>query len=77
VRERVDWTPEDTLEDHLGHGSFVAGLIAGADPRCPGFAPDAELYIMRVFNKKQVAASARDGGTTKVAPSGSTEVACA
>jgi len=54
VRERTDWTDEETLEDHIGHGTFVAGLIASTHPHCAGFAPDAEVYAFRVFNKKQV-----------------------
>lgn len=28
-RERSNWTHEPTLDDGLGHGSFVAGVIAG------------------------------------------------
>jgi Subtilisin-like serine proteases len=26
VAERTDWTNENTLEDKLGHGTFVAGM---------------------------------------------------
>jgi membrane-bound transcription factor site-1 protease len=37
----------------LGHGTFVAGLIASKD-ECLGFAPDAELHIFRVFTNNQV-----------------------
>ena len=35
-------------------GTFVAGIIAGNNAHCLGFAPDAELYILRVFTNKQV-----------------------
>lgn len=53
VRERTDWTGENTLDDALGHGTFVAGVIASrAD--CLGFAPDADLHIFRVFTNNQV-----------------------
>lgn len=38
----------------LGHGTFVAGVIAGTDRRCPGLAPGADLHIYKVFTKKQV-----------------------
>ncbi|GAB5364099.1 hypothetical protein AAMO2058_000940000 [Amorphochlora amoebiformis] len=54
VRERTDWTDEDTLDDHIGHGTFVAGLIASTHSQCAGFAPDADIYAFRVFNRKQV-----------------------
>ncbi|KAE8714143.1 Subtilisin-like protease SBT6.1 [Hibiscus syriacus] len=29
IKERTNWTKEDTLNDNLGHGTFVAGVIAG------------------------------------------------
>lgn len=53
IADRTDWTDEQTLEDHLGHGTFVAGVIASSS-ECLGFAPDAELYIFRVFTNNQV-----------------------
>lgn len=53
-RERSNWTHEPTLEDGLGHGTFVAGVIASGDADCPGFAPDVELYTFRVFTNDQV-----------------------
>ncbi|KAH7572573.1 hypothetical protein JRO89_XS04G0276300 [Xanthoceras sorbifolium] len=54
IKERTNWTNEDTLNDNLGHGTFVAGVIAGQDAECFGFAPDAELYAFRVFTDAQV-----------------------
>lgn len=53
VDERTNWTDEHTLEDGLGHGTFVAGVIA-ASKECAGFAPDASLHIFRVFNQRQL-----------------------
>lgn len=53
-QERTNWTNENTLNDNLGHGTFVAGVIAGEDPECLGFAPDTELYAFRVFTDAQV-----------------------
>ena len=41
------------MEDHLGHGTFVAGVIASSS-ECLGFAPDSELFIFRVFTNNQV-----------------------
>jgi len=38
----------------LGHGTFVAGVIASMR-ECQGFAPNAELHIFRVFTNNQVA----------------------
>ena len=30
IRERTNWTNEKTLNDELGHGTFVAGVIASS-----------------------------------------------
>jgi membrane-bound transcription factor site-1 protease len=38
IRERTNWTNEKTLDDELGHGTFVAGVIASST-ECLGFAP--------------------------------------
>lgn len=54
IKERSNWTNEKTLEDGLGHGTFVAGVIASSSRECLGFAPDAELHIFRVFTNAQV-----------------------
>ena len=56
-RERTNWTHEPTLEDGLGHGTFVAGVVAGQDDACPGFAPEVELYTFRVFTNDQARAA--------------------
>ncbi|XP_018320423.1 membrane-bound transcription factor site-1 protease isoform X2 [Agrilus planipennis] len=53
IKERTNWTNEKTLDDGLGHGTFVAGVIASSK-ECLGFAPDAELHIFRVFTNNQV-----------------------
>ncbi|KAL3642980.1 Membrane-bound transcription factor site-1 protease [Castilleja foliolosa] len=54
IKERTNWTNEDTLNDNLGHGTFVAGVISGQDEECLGFAPDTEIYAFRVFTDAQV-----------------------
>ncbi|GMN50537.1 hypothetical protein TIFTF001_019705 [Ficus carica] len=54
IKERTNWTNEDTLNDNLGHGTFVAGVVAGVDVECRGFAPDTEIYAFRVFTDAQV-----------------------
>ncbi|KAL3675240.1 hypothetical protein R1sor_025188 [Riccia sorocarpa] len=55
IKERTNWTNEkDTLNDNLGHGTFVAGVISSQDPQCLGFAPDVEIYAFRVFTDAQV-----------------------
>lgn len=54
IKERTNWTNEDTLNDNLGHGTFVAGVISSQDPQCLGFAPDADIFAFRVFTDAQV-----------------------
>ncbi|XP_011314538.1 membrane-bound transcription factor site-1 protease [Fopius arisanus] len=54
IKERTNWTNKKTVEDGLGHGTFVAGVIASASKECLGFAPDAELYVFKVFTNEQV-----------------------
>ena len=41
------------MNDELGHGTFVAGVVASSK-ECLGFAPDAEIHVFRVFTKNQV-----------------------
>lgn len=48
IKERTNWTHQNSLSDGLGHGSFVAGVIGSQDQTCPGFAPDMELYTFKV-----------------------------
>ncbi len=46
IKETKDFT-EAGIPDDVGHGTHVAGIIAGSGPE-PGVAPDADLYIGRV-----------------------------
>eukprot|EP00178_Gracilaria_changii_P027989 TRINITY_DN93_c0_g1_i1.p1 TRINITY_DN93_c0_g1~~TRINITY_DN93_c0_g1_i1.p1 ORF type:complete len:1063 (-),score=121.01 TRINITY_DN93_c0_g1_i1:20649-23837(-) len=54
LRTITDWTHENTTEDTVGHGTFVASVIAGSNPACPGLAPHANLHIFRVFTGAQM-----------------------
>ena len=54
IKERTNWTHQDSLADGLGHGSFVAGVIGSQDSACHGFAPDVEIYTFKVFTDDQV-----------------------
>ena len=50
----INFTTETTEEDPHGHGTFVAGVVASNNPRCPGIAQDAGLMIFKVFTSAQV-----------------------
>lgn len=38
----------------MGHGTFVAGVVAGSDAACPGFAAEVDIHTFRVFTNDQV-----------------------
>ena len=54
VRELVNFTNEPETHDTLGHGTFIAGMVASQNPDCPGLAPDAHLYVLKLFTAHQV-----------------------
>ncbi|KAI6191983.1 Peptidase-S8 domain-containing protein [Aphelenchoides bicaudatus] len=53
VAAERDFTDESLPSDQVGHGTFVAGVIAGNNRKCPGISPNSELYIYKVFTKNQ------------------------
>lgn len=53
IIDRTNWTTDDTIDDKVGHGTFVAGVIGGRSKECPGIAPESNLYIFRVFSTSQ------------------------
>lgn len=53
IIERIDFTHENNPDDKIGHGTFVCGVIA-SQKECLGLAPDANIYIFKVFTKNQV-----------------------
>ena len=57
VVDVIDFTPEHNKEDLVGHSSFMAGVI-GSHRDCLGFAPDAALYMLRVFDSSQGSSTA-------------------
>ena len=40
--------------DKNGHGTFIAGAVGSTHPDCPGIAPDAEIYILKLFNDDEM-----------------------
>ena len=54
IVERSNWTHQKSLADGLGHGSFVAGVIASHHPDCPGLAPNVSIHTFKVFTDDQV-----------------------
>ena len=55
VIERLDFTEDKEHKDptdKIGHGTFVCGVIASSK-ECYGLAPDANLFIFKVFTDNQ------------------------
>eukprot|EP00658_Telonema_sp_P-2_P036317 TRINITY_DN2629_c0_g1_i3.p1 TRINITY_DN2629_c0_g1~~TRINITY_DN2629_c0_g1_i3.p1 ORF type:complete len:868 (-),score=114.27 TRINITY_DN2629_c0_g1_i3:126-2729(-) len=53
ISERTEWTSDGKLEDTIGHGSFVAGVIASSKA-CLGSAPEVLIHTFRVFTSSQL-----------------------
>lgn len=53
IAERTEWTSDGRLEDTIGHGSFVAGVI-GSSKSCLGSAPEVLIHTFRVFTSAQM-----------------------
>lgn len=53
VIERIDYTGENNPNDNIGHGTFVAGVVA-SQKECLGIAPDVNLFIFKVFDDNQI-----------------------
>ena len=53
VIERIDCTGANDPNDYIGHGTFVAGVVA-SHKECLGIAPDANLFIFKVFDNNQI-----------------------
>lgn len=55
IREIIDYTvPQPCTSercglDKNGHGTFVAGILSSSNEDCLGIAPDAEIYILKLF----------------------------
>lgn len=48
VVQVLDFTNSNPM-DQLGHGTFITSVIASEDQDCPGLAPDAEVYVFKLF----------------------------
>ena len=49
----IDFTHDSNTEDKIGHGTFITSVIGSLDKDCPGIAPDAEIYIIKVFTESR------------------------
>lgn len=54
VAEVIDFTLDNDATDKIGHGTFITSMVGSLNEHCPGLAPDAEIYILKVFSKTSV-----------------------
>jgi subtilisin family serine protease len=54
VKRIINFTHDKDAIDHLGHGTFIAGVAGSKNYDCPGIAPDAEVYVMKLFTEDRV-----------------------
>lgn len=51
IRERTNWTNEKTLDDELGHGTFVAGVVASsAEVKKYSFTQISLIFGLDIFH---------------------------
>lgn len=50
IADYVDFTDNSTENDNALHGTFMSSVIGSKNPDCPGIAPEAEIFIIKVFN---------------------------
>ena len=53
VAKVIDFTFDSNTEDKIGHGTFITSVVASLNKDCPGIAPDAEVYIFKVFTENR------------------------
>lgn len=51
IAAKVDFTGDVDQKDASSHGTFIASVIGSKNSHCPGIAPEAELYIFKVFDR--------------------------
>lgn len=49
VRDRRNFSADDTAEDTIGHGTHVTGIICADTGPCKGIAPKAEVHSLKVL----------------------------
>jgi membrane-bound transcription factor site-1 protease len=54
VAKIIDFTFDEDAVDKIGHGTFISSVVGSLNEDCPGIAPDAEIYIFKLFTEKRV-----------------------
>ena len=54
VKRIINFTHDKSVRDTLGHGTFISGVAGSENPECPGIAPEAEIYVLKLFTSDRV-----------------------
>ncbi len=54
VKKIINFTHDKNAHDKLGHGTFISGVVSSLIADCPGIAPEAEVYVMKLFTADRV-----------------------
>lgn len=49
----IDFTHDQDPADKIGHGTFMSSVIGSINEDCPGIAPDAQIYVFKLFSDNQ------------------------
>jgi membrane-bound transcription factor site-1 protease len=54
AKKIINFTHDPSAKDTLGHGTFISGVVGSTNPDCPGLAPEAEVYVLKLFTEDRV-----------------------
>lgn len=54
VKQIINFTHDKNAQDTLGHGTFISGVLGSLNQDCPGIAPEAEVYSLKLFTEDRV-----------------------
>lgn len=49
VKQIVNFSHDKSSQDAPGHGTFITGVVGSLNKECPGIAPEAEVYVLKLF----------------------------
>lgn len=53
LEDCINFTDDADCEDSTGHGTFMASIISGTAENCAGIAPEASVYMLKVFEDSE------------------------
>ena len=54
MKRIINFTHDKNAKDALGHGTFISGVVGSINKECPGIAPEAEVFVLKLFTEDRV-----------------------